>query len=413
MHGQDTLDARAGAPTSASPRLVSSYAGAIQRVLFTLPRYVFQWAAYLGIYEDLLAKLPRRTQLVFLVHASVRPLLDEILVRLALADRSTIIEASDLMQFSVWVEDTCVVTQDDATGAVFLTEPAALVRIEDARIADLLVSQTDLRVHRTDLYFEGGNILIGDDFWLLGADHAQHSLHLGMVQPAEGEPPLAAIRRSFGAHIDRSRTLYLVASTLPVPCQLERPLRLGGEAWTEVLYAGNPPGTVQPIFHIDMFVTLAGRDREGRPIALIGDPRAAGEILSEPALPQAMAPIYDDIARALAAEGLHVIRNPLPLIHHDDPEERKRKWYFASSNNALVQISSTDKKVWLPSYGHGAWAQLAATDAANRQIWEELGFQVTMLTDCHALAYNLGGVHCLKKYVARGEAIPADMAATP
>lgn len=405
MPGPDSFEAYGAdglGPTS--PRLISSCAGAIQRVLFTLPRYVFQCAAYLGIYEDLLGKLPRRTQLVFVVHASVRALLDDVLRRLAVADRSTVIEAPDRVHFSVWVEDTCVVTQDAETGVVFLTAPVSLVRIEDARIAEIFVSQTDLRRHRTELYFEGGNVLIGDDFWLLGADHAQHSLHLGLVQPADGEPPLDAVRRSFGAHLDPTRKLHLVASTLPVPPQLERPLRLGGEDWTEVLYAGNLPDTVQPIFHIDMFVSLAGRDPEGRPIVLVGDPRTASEILGEPSLPQTMVPIYDDIARSLAHDGFQVIRNPLPLVHQDDPAERRRKWYFASSNNALVQISGTDKAVWLPSYGYGSWAHLAATDEANRQIWEALGFQVTMLTDCHALAYNLGGVHCIKKYVARGGA---------
>ena len=58
--------------------------------------------------------------------------------------------------------------------------------------------------------------------------------------------------------------------------------------------------------------------------------------------------------------------------------------------------------MWLPTYGHGGWASLAATDEANRRVWESLGFETTMLADFHPFAENLGAVHCVKKYLARG-----------
>jgi hypothetical protein len=115
-----------------------------------------------------------------------------------------------------------------------------------------------------------------------------------------------------------------------------------------------------------------------------------------------MSEIFDDIVRALQRLGFEVIRNPLPLTYVDDPANRTRFWYFATSNNCLVQI---DKKaghhVWLPTYGHGDWAELAATDAANKRVWERLGFTVHMLADFHPFAQNLGSVHCIKKYLER------------
>jgi hypothetical protein len=102
------------------------------------------------------------------------------------------------------------------------------------------------------------------------------------------------------------------------------------------------------------------------------------------------------------AQGFDVIRNPLPLTYVDDPEAKLRTWYMATANNCLVQITDQSSDVWLPTYGHANWADLAAVDAANRRIWQELGFTVHELGDYHPFAQNLGAVHCIKKYIARG-----------
>jgi hypothetical protein len=92
----------------------------------------------------------------------------------------------------------------------------------------------------------------------------------------------------------------------------------------------------------------------------------------------------------------------MPLTYVDDPRSRTRFWYFATSNNCLVQIDKrAGNHVWLPSYGHSDWADLAATDRANQHIWEGLGFTVHMLADFHPFAQNLGSVHCIKKYLER------------
>ena len=85
----------------------------------------------------------------------------------------------------------------------------------------------------------------------------------------------------------------------------------------------------------------------------------------------------------------------------DDVTSQERMWYFATSNNALVQ-NAFSKEVWLPTYGYGNWTELKKTDDANKQIWEGLGFTVHQLSDFHPFAENLGAVHCIKKYLARG-----------
>ncbi|MEC4886613.1 MAG: hypothetical protein SAL70_35645 [Scytonema sp. PMC 1070.18] len=115
-----------------------------------------------------------------------------------------------------------------------------------------------------------------------------------------------------------------------------------------------------------------------------------------------MAEIFDDIAQTLQNMGFEVIRNPLPITYVDYPEFKTRSWYFATANNCLIQIdSSSGNDVWLPTYGHGDWMDLAVIDAENKRIWEELGFKVHQLADFHPFAQNLGSVHCIKKYIER------------
>jgi hypothetical protein len=150
-----------------------------------------------------------------------------------------------------------------------------------------------------------------------------------------------------------------------------------------------------------MFISLAGR-RDGRYRILVGDPREAAELTGEPLQPHAMAPVFDNIAAALAAQGFEVVRNPLPLVYVDDPLERVRTWYFATSNNALVHTPMDGPSVViLPTYAHGPFGHLSATDERNARIWESLGFEVRLLADFHPFAANLGAVHCIKKYLAR------------
>ena len=116
-----------------------------------------------------------------------------------------------------------------------------------------------------------------------------------------------------------------------------------------------------------------------------------------------MAPVFDDIARDLGRRGYAVLRTPLPLVYSDDADARLRSWYFATSNNVLVHAPEGERPtVYLPTYAHGPCAAtLAATDRANAEIWEALGYAVVGLGDFHPFAINLGAAHCIKKYLAR------------
>jgi len=114
-----------------------------------------------------------------------------------------------------------------------------------------------------------------------------------------------------------------------------------------------------------------------------------------------MQPVFDDIARQLQILGFNVVRNPLPLVYHDDEINRVRAWYFATANNAVVEITDTTKQVWLPTYESEEHPGLEPTDRANAEIWQGLGFEVHLLADFHSFARNLGAAHCLAKCLSR------------
>lgn len=388
------------APKPERPRLVPTADGAFAQLLFTIPRYAVESAPLAGAYRQLLSVLPPDLALVVLTHAGVEQTVREWVAAFATAD---VIAVPEHLHFSVWAEDGYVVCRDEATGGTFFVEPFSFPRYADGLIADFVANATGLSNSQAPLYFQGGNILIGDDFVMIGADYPARSLeYVGSVlSPAPGETRAQLIRRLYGEYLDASRTLHYVGSTIPVPSETQRSITVNGERWTEILYFGNHEGTVQPLFHIDMFITLAGRAASGKYRVLVGDPKMAADTLRVPVEGHAMPEVFDNIARGLSRQGFDVIRNPLPLVYLDDAQRRERVWYFATSNNALVAAAAGGGTVWLPTYGHGAWPELSATDEHNTRVWQGLGFTVRHLADFHPFAENLGAVHCIKKYLKR------------
>ncbi len=388
-----------------APSLVATAAGGIQRLLLTIPAYAAIGGGanpYGVVYRDLLAKLPQTTELLILTHAAVAGDVTGWLAEAKRTSRVKVVETDDFLGFSVWAEDAYAVIADGTRHA--FVEPAAFPRYGDALIADEVSRAGDLDLYQAPLHLQGGNVLIGDDFFFVGIDYPLATFDEGILEAPTGAAQDDLLREVYRRFLDARRTFVPVGTTLPVPAAARREFRLEGVTWTEEIHAGNQPGTRQPIFHIDMFVSLAGRAADGRYRVLVGDPRAAARLTGEELQAHAIAPVFDDVARDLARRGYDVTRTPLPLVYADDPEARVRSWYFATSNNVLVHAPEGERpSVFVPTYAHGPFADaLAPTDRVNAEIWEGLGYDVVALQDFHPFASNLGAAHCIKKYLARG-----------
>lgn len=401
-----TLEATIARPGLERPRAVSSAHGPLRHILFAYPGYAGGEFGYRGVYEDLFSKLPETTRLTVLSHPTVTADLQGALEAASASSRATIVEAPAHLNFLVWAEDPYVAVQDaaDDPPTTYLVEPFTFTRVGDAAMADLVADATAVQSTQSPLYFQGGNVLIGDDFVLIGADYPANTLALidryRHIDVPAGVDLGEFVRGLYRETLDPDRDVRYVGTKLPVPQYMRRRITVDGQPWTEELYLGT--GTAQPIFHIDMFISLAGRDADGRYRLLVGSPPLASEILGAPTPEHAMAAIFDDVAAQLERQGFSVLRNPLPLTWVDDRSTRTRTWYFATANNSLVQIDdAAGDAVWLPSYGHGPWAYLAPIDAEMKRIWEGLGFEVHQLGDFNPFAQNLGSVHCIKKYLER------------
>lgn len=386
-----------------NPSLIPSCHGPISRILFTIPEYAVYDPALSSVYRDLFKKLPPDVLFTILTHENMETEISAWHAASGNTKAPEIISIPHHLHFSIWAEDGYVAVKDLASGAPYFVEPFAFRRYGDGLVADFVSNATDMQSTQAPLYFEGGNCLIGDDFFFIGADYPANTIrdYVGTIlYPPKGAQIEPFIRGLYKEYLDHGRELFYIGSTIPVPSRLTRPITIDGEDWVEVLYAGNKEGTVQPLFHIDMFVTLAGRDANGTYHLMVGCPKTAHDLLGTPLPPHAMQEVFNNIARNLERQGFIVHRNPLPLIYMDDARYKERMWYFATSNNALVSIDAT-KQIWLPTYGHGVWPELEVTDNANRALWEKLGFTVHMLGDFHPFAENLGAVHCIKKYLSR------------
>ena len=442
-------DGRTAIPGLQSPTLVPSAEGRIDCMLLTIPTYALEDTDYRAAYESLFAALPKSTKLVVAVNeqasSDVRTLLND-------QGHSThvkIVPIDDLILFSVWAEDAFVVCHDGQDGTQYLVEPMQFLRYGDTLIAESVAENSNVRVAQAPLIFQGGNCLIGDDFWLMGSDYVTDTLELfeKAWAPVNIQNPTAQdVIGTFGKFVDTKRRL--------IPIGTNKPLALAPQANKEGgrFYIDHVSGVGggQPIFHIDMFITLVGRNPAGKFEILVGSPQLGVDEAGHAAPANiAMQAAFDDIASQLdAREDFEIDRLPLPLVSREskeslplgdrerwvaslDPGSRDRKiyevvvqelkmlgaqagdavtlrdFYFATYNNCLVQSVPNARCVYYPTYGysntnrHGDFAWMSILDTWVKDFWCNRSYEPNPLTDFHPFAVNLGALHCITKYLAR------------
>jgi hypothetical protein len=374
------------------------------------------------IYREIFRKLPASMELTIVTHPSAAEALEGMLGEERPEGTNRVVRSPDRARFSVWAEDAFVVVQDlDTEGPVtYLLEPESFPRYADFQIAELVATATSLEVSQSPLVFQGGNVLTGDDFVLVGVDYLADSVARiesgGSVEgfPVDGvaEDKFFFVQSLFRESFDPARKVHFVTST-PQNRPQNRLIRERGELWLDDVEAGR--GNRQPIFHIDMFIAFAGRNPEtGAYRILVGDPGMADRLLGWEPVEHDLQSEYDEIAGQLAKLGYEAIRAPLPYVMvreriplNVDVSGRTvqlagvRNWYHPTSLNSLVQIEGYQRDVWLPTYGHPPFEELAVIDDEHERIWRDLGFQVHRLGNFHLFAMRQGALHCIKKYLAR------------
>jgi len=235
-------------PQPQQPKLVSSAEGRITSMLLTIPAGN-TGAEFAAIYEALLKTLPSSVKFTCLVNTSSKQAVETWLQKHGRATSADVVEALDHVGFSLWAQDAYAVSTTSAN-ETFLIEPLSFLRYADAVISDYVTTATTLRNFQTPLYFQGGNILIGDDFWLIGIDYPTKTLQYveNAIFPNPGESPEQLVRRLFADYLDVEKTLHYVGSTVPVPSEDIVLVKESGKYFVDLVYQGNHEGTAQPSF---------------------------------------------------------------------------------------------------------------------------------------------------------------------
>jgi hypothetical protein len=429
-------------PGLQEPSLISSFHGSIDRILFCFPNQVLNNHRLVPAYQSVIQSLRVGTKFVVVHHESGRYEIEPWFTAAGhMLEDIVFVSLPDYVSLTDWAEDAYVAVKDVADGSDYLMEPWEFLRSGDALIADAVEEYVDIKASQAPLIFQGGNCLIGDDFWLLGKDYFLDTVNLFRQE----RPPVSVpedqnldnfVTELFAKYLDRNRRLYLIGTNKLIPIRDYIATKDGPDYYLDL--ASNGAGAFQPIFHIDMFISLVGRNNEGKFELLVGNPTLGDELLGTTS-PFALSDVYDGIAQSLLDLGFSVKRNPLvhlPQIANtltfsqlkeiasrpgyeglvnavkefaaagavDNSIVRIRTWHHVTWNNCLVENSaSVGKHVYLPTFGHGANSDLASIDLKMKSIWEGLGFTVHMLGDFNEFARRQGVVHCIKKYLLRGD----------
>ncbi len=380
---------------AAGLRLLPSCAGSIEHLVLSLPPRC-EARQFADVYCGLIDALPARTRVTMVVEREAIPLFHGWASQLAVKRTIGIVDAGDEVQLTSWIRDAQIAVVGNGARPTLLSSRGN-TRKDDGCVANLLHQQGVCEVITAPFEFEAGNLLVTDDHLFIGIDA------IAKMEGENDEDRLSAFAGAL-AEIDTAcRRVTLIKNTVPVPSETKLSSSLDGKPWTELFYFRNGKGSRQPLFHIDMFLSLAGKTRDGRQRILVGDPALAARLLGEEPHPGAMAVLFDEVAADLAGQGFEVIRNPMAFIYMDRSDQATRIWLHATSNNVLVQeCRALGNVVWLPQFGHDNWPELQTIDAYNRQLWESFGYETRQIPKCQLLAENAGGIHCMTNVLERG-----------
>lgn len=378
----------------AKTRIVSEHEGRVKKLLLTIPKPSGVEpvdAREARHFETLIGQMGPDIDYVLVAAPEQRSTVENWLQTSGSALAKLTFVDSPVFDFTIWAQDAYVALIDHAGNSV-LCEGIAFPRGEDMTVADDIAAQTNIAALPSYMYFQGGNVLGGDHLTLMGLDYIVRNV----------------TRYGLATISDVIERFELIFGTPILP--------LGGErsASEEWLRKGILSGYgLQPIFHIDMYVTPTGVVGEsGKEIVFLGRPRKAHEVTGRWSdVKELNNDRYDRFFEQTAAQlasRFEVRTLPLWITFGDlNGRAPRERFYNLTWNNAIVENDGDQRRVLLPAYSQDAGE--FAVDAAIRQElesaaaaeWAALGFQVLSMDGLEDLAYGSGSVHCITKTLRR------------
>lgn len=272
------------------------------------------------------------------------------------------------------------------------------------------------------LQFAGGNIIVGETYILIGKDALEKNkkLLLALGYPEDGLED--HIKTYFQDYWGPGKSVIFVGTENPIDL-----ITYPDESYSRT-------SSYQPIFHLDMFISPAGKSNIEGKIGklLVGEPRAIADARIPP---NARPEVFDEMIEN-SLNDFEIVRNPLPIVKLEESfqnyesegplfeyEEPVEPWiasnhFWATYNNTLVEVEGTGSKVWLPLYGKHAndsglhpskdipanSSELDQIDASMIAQWKGLGFEVVTFGNFSTFAISYGALRCLTKEIHRESA---------
>lgn len=326
-----------------------------------------------------------------------------------------LIKQGNALMYERWAQDPFVVkTWGDAC---LLLQPVHTQRMSYHFLPMELAAHPGTRclVQPCQLYLEGGNVLRGMRHVILGKDLLRINQDLRAEMIAQ-EAPL-----TYRANVARHQPFAVREFAEALGVEEAEVLVLGAET-AAPKYTGpreEEKTSYQPLFHIDLYLTLGGwyDNRQAQELAFVASPSLADALLAgtkagercqvSHATWQAR---FDGAATQLAGAGYQVVRLPILLLGG----------LCYSWNNCLIEVDGDFRRVTLASYQvpddqdkHDQLnSSLARVEAQVQATYEAYGFVVHWLREdrygtFRSVVRQRGGLHCITKVLRRTTTAPA------
>lgn len=288
---------------------------------------------------------------------------------------------------SEFVQDPFIVMESDI-GMTVLLESIRQQNVENAYLAEQIAIHAGYLIQPTELMLEGGNILVGDDFALVGKNTFERNMGIARrMAPLDPERWL------------RQELMRVLAVRFVLPIGSQEKLD-----WGAFLSTGAEK--MQPFFHLDLFMCLAGAVEGGKEEVLVANLSYENVLDMQPEDRKKLDLLTAELDRCKEILQRSGKRLPGPEFKITEVDiggeviERKGERVFVpySYLNAHVECFGGTKRIYLP-----AFPKLSGMEADIRDSLKYNGFdRITFIDNAfEEYALRSGSLHCISKVMQR------------
>ncbi len=396
--------------------LVPDCGGPIDEIAISIPSSMFDadGGRYMAALNSACRALAGRARMTVLTEADGAPAATAWLDGLRLSTSPTIAPfapAGELNNGGYWIQDPFLCAMQGGQKKYLL-----ISGFSNGGHGEWLRQSDHTPAQTIDVSLEGGNCLVGNGFWLVGTDSIQRTAErithdadaawrlisgIDSRQLYEVGYDLADIPRKLDwfvaevrhrARVKHNRTTENASSAI-VKSRSHAAIAHAGRLLIAAVDILREWGKLrQPWYHVDLFISVTGKVKDGKPLIFVARPLASADLDGPPDRP-----FGGRVAATIKRLESHftILRNPVPVLPLvQGSSESWPRCY----NNVLVQ--NDPDIVWLPQFAIEEPA-LAEIDRENRRLWAKEGFEVMTVTGWTAFTRSLGALRCAVKVLRR------------